>query len=94
MAQRIAWLNGSLARNSLKFEQDEAVIRVPYVAEPGEARGDPPYFPEEAWVVNFVEGVLKVCGEEAPICVVAVAKHPPSDGVDDGLRAFACSDPQ
>ena len=87
-------LNASLARTFLKIEQDEAVIRVPYVAEPGEARGDPPHFPEEAWVVNFVEGVLTVYDEEAPICVVAVAMHPPSDGVDDGLRAFAYSDPQ
>ena len=45
-------------------------------------------------MVNVVEGALKVYDEEAPICVVAVAKHPPSDGVDDGLRAFAYSDPQ
>ena len=38
-------------------------------------------------MVNFVEGVLKV-----PICVVAVAKHPPSDGVNDGfsLCLFRC----
>ena len=80
-----------------------SVVQVPFKgdvvtkklgAEPGEARSDPPYFPEEAWVVKFVEGVMKVRGEEAPICVIAVAKHPPSDGVDDGLRAFACSDAQ
>ena len=40
-------------------------------------------------MVNFVEGVLKV-----PICVVAVAKHPPSDRVNDGFRAFSCSGAQ
>ena len=38
-------------------------------------------------MVNFVEGFLKVHGEEAPICVAAVAKHPPCDGV--GRRPYS-----